>query len=138
MLGWREMADKTWAAYRSLPDSVRAHTLIHCANYGQASAINYYNRHRALPIANSLNGSFLFWYPAVDSCRAIIIVDDEPEDELAKHFAAYRRFGTVADPYARERGTHITVGLGPDRPILTRVALEWRNELAAWEGPPDK
>lgn len=134
MLGWREMADKTWAAYQSLPDSVRSRTLIHCANYGQASAINYYNRSRALPIANSLNGSFLFWHPAVDSCRAIIIVDDEPDDNLAPHFAAYRRFGTVADPYAREQGTHITIGLGPDHAVRAQVTREWQQEMAAWEG----
>ncbi|MBF9237172.1 glycosyltransferase family 39 protein [Hymenobacter sp. BT683] len=134
MLGWREMADKTWAAYRSLPDSVRAQTLIHCANYGQASAINYYNRHRALPIANSLNGSFLFWYPLLNQCQAIIIVDDEPDDALVAHFAAYRRFGTVTDPYAREQGTHITLGLQPDSAVLNLVRREWRTALASWEG----
>ena len=135
MRGWRELADKTWAAYRSLPANVRAHTLIHCANYGQASAINYYNRARALPAANSLNGSFLFWYPPVDSVRAILIIDDEPDDELAPHFAAYRRFGAVADPYARERGTSITIGLRPDSTVRNLVARERRTALAAWEGP---
>ena len=114
MLGWRELADKTWAAYQALPDSVRAHTLIHCANYGQASAINYYNRHRALPLANSFNGSFLYWYPAPRTGQAVLIIDDEPDDELAPHFAAYRRVGAVADPYAREQGTAITLGLQPD------------------------
>ncbi|HEX8327496.1 MAG TPA: glycosyltransferase family 39 protein [Hymenobacter sp.] len=134
MLGWREMADKTWAAYQSLPDSVRANTLVQCANYGQASALNYYNRHRPMPLANSLNGSFLFWYPPVQACRAIIIVDDEPDDELAPHFASYRRFGSVLNPYARERGTHITVGLAPDQALRNRVQREWRTELAAWEG----
>jgi hypothetical protein len=134
MLGWRELAEKTWAAYQSLPDSVRAHTLIHCANYGQASAINYYNRHRPLPPANSLNGSFLFWYPSLAQCRALIIVDDEPDDELAPHFAAYRRFGTVADPYARERGTFVTIGVLPDGQVRNLVSREWRAALAEWEG----
>ena len=135
MRGWRELADKTWAAYRSLPAAVRPYTLIHCANYGQASAINYYNRGRALPPAHSLNGSFLFWYPAADSVRAVLIIDDEPDDELAPHFAAYRRFGAVADPYARERGTAITIGLRPDSAVRAQLAREWRTALAAWEGP---
>ncbi|OGX84535.1 hypothetical protein BEN47_16080 [Hymenobacter lapidarius] len=133
MLGWRELADKTWAAYQTLPDSVRAHTLIHCANYGQASAINYYNRHRALPPASSLNGSFLFWFPPLSQCRALILVDDEPDDELAPHFAAYRCSGTVTDPYARERGTHITIGLQPDGFIKKLVRQEWRNALRQWQ-----
>ncbi|SFP69586.1 glycosyltransferase family 39 protein [Hymenobacter arizonensis] len=134
MLGWREMADKTWAAYRSLPDSVQRHTLIHCANYGQASAINYYNRHRALPAANSLNGSFIYWYPPVGQCQAIIIVDDEPDDEIAPHFAAYRRFGTVTDSFAREQGTHITIGIRPDSAVLNLIARERRTALGLWEG----
>lgn len=134
MRGWRELAAKTWAAYQTLPDSVRAHTLIHCANYGQASAINYYNRRRAMPSAHSLNGSFIYWYPALDRCQALIIVDDEPDDELAPHFAAYRRFGAVADPYARERGTLITIGLRPDSAVRAQVARERRTALAAWEG----
>ena len=136
MRGWRELADKTWAAYRSLPAAVRAHTLIHCANYGQASAINYYNRHRVLPIANSLNGSFLFWYPVEQaSYEAIIIVDDELHLELAPHFASYCRYGVVADPYAREQGTAIIIGLRPDRAVQAQVRHEWRTALAAWEGP---
>ena len=113
---------------------MRAHTLIHCANYGQASAINYYNRHRALPAASSLNGSFLFWYPPVASCRAIIVVDDEPDDELAPHFGAYRRLDSITNAYARERGTHITLGLHPDSAVLNQVTREWRTAMAAWEG----
>jgi hypothetical protein len=135
MRGWRELADKTWAAYQSLPAAVRAHTLIHCANYGQASAINYFNRRRHLPIANSLNGSFLYWYPALDSCQAVLIIDDEPHLELAPHFAAYRRFAAITDPYARERGTAITIGLRPDSAVVARVREEHRAALAAWEGP---
>ena len=135
MLGWRELADKTWAAYQSLPASVRPHTLIHCANYGQASAINYYNRHRTLPAASSLNGSFIFWYPALAQTQAILIVDDEPDDELAPHFAAYRRAGRITNPYAREHGTAITIGLRPDSVVLHLVRREWRAELASWEGP---
>ncbi|MBF9224114.1 glycosyltransferase family 39 protein [Hymenobacter ruricola] len=138
MRGWRELAAKTWAAYQSLPDSVRAHTLIHCANYGQASAINYFNRHHPLPPANSLNGSFIYWYPPVEDCRAVLIVDDELHPELAPHFASYRRFGAVADPYARERGTAVIIGLRPDAAVLALVARERRAEISAWEGPSSK
>ncbi|MFC7668225.1 hypothetical protein ACFQT0_13195 [Hymenobacter humi] len=114
---------------------MRAHTLIFCANYGQASAINYYNRRRALPIANSLNGSYLFWYPTLNHHRAIIIVDDEPDDQLAPHFGAYRRFGSVTNPFAREWGTHITIGLLPDSTVQALVRREWRAALSQWEGP---
>ncbi|MBD2720537.1 glycosyltransferase family 39 protein [Hymenobacter armeniacus] len=138
MRGWRELAANTWAAYQSLPAEARAHTLIHCANYGQASAINYFNRGRALPPAHSLNGSFIYWYPSpaqLAECQAILIVDDEPDDDLAPHFGSYRRFGAVADPYARERGTAVTIGLRPDAAVLAQVAQEHRAALADWEGP---
>ena len=136
MLGWRELADKTWAAYQSLPPAMRAHVLIQCANYGQASAINYYNRHRPLPRANSLNGSFIYWFPALHRCAAVIIIDDEPDDGLAPHFATYRRFGAITNPYARERGTIITIGTQPDSAVLAQVRQEWRTALRAWEGNP--
>ncbi|MFD2718568.1 glycosyltransferase family 39 protein [Hymenobacter monticola] len=135
MRGWRELADKTWAAYQSLPAAARAHTLIHCVNYGQASAINYFNRHRKLPIANSLNGSFIYWYPPLDSCQAILIIDDEPHLELAPRFASYRRVAAITDPYARERGTAITIGLRPDSAVLAQIRRERQAELDAWEGP---
>ncbi len=138
MLGWRELADKTWAAYQSLPDSIRPFVLIHCANYGQASAINYYNRSRPMPPAHSLNGSFLYWYPSLDQCKAILIIDDELHDELAPHFARYLRFAKVTDRYARERGTYVTIGLRPDEAILRQVSQEWRTELARWEGSANK
>ena len=133
MRGWHELADRTWAAYRALPDSVRAHTLIKCANYGQASAINYYNRSRPMPPAQSFNGSFLYWFPTQSDWQAVIIVDDELHPELAKYFAAYFQVGEVADTYARERGARIIVGLQPDSAVRQRVRQEWREELRAWE-----
>ncbi|MCI1186870.1 glycosyltransferase family 39 protein [Hymenobacter sp. DH14] len=135
MRGWRELADKTWAAYRQLPDSVRAHTLIKCANYGQASAINYYNRHRALPPAQSFNGSFLYWFPVRQDWQAALIIDDEPHPELAAQFASYREVEAVTDAYARERGTRIMLGLRPAPALVVRVNNEWRDELAQWETP---
>ncbi len=134
MLGWRELADKAWAAYRALPDSVRAHTLVKCANYGQAGALNYYNRRRPMPRAQSTNGSYLFWWPAPQAYRAVIIVDDEFHPELAASFAAYRRAGALANPAAREYGTLVIVGRGPSPAVQARVRREQQQELAAWQG----
>ncbi|KAA9327037.1 glycosyltransferase family 39 protein [Hymenobacter busanensis] len=133
MVGWQEMADKTYQVYRALPDSTRARTLILCANYGQASAINYFNRHRAMPAAASTNGSYLFWFPPRQAFRQLILVDDEP-DSLAAHFSSYRRMAEVQNPYARERGTRITLGLHPSRAILDTVYAEHRRELFSWTG----
>jgi len=134
MLGWQELADKTWQVYQSLPDSSRARTLILCANYGQAGAINYYNRHRALPAAHSFNGSYLYWFPPRPArpYRHVLIIDDEP-DSLGTHFSRYQRRATVLNPYAREQGTRVTLGTNPDAAIHEQVYREHRQALAEWE-----
>ncbi|WP_165768348.1 glycosyltransferase family 39 protein [Hymenobacter amundsenii] len=134
MLGWRELADKTRAAYEALPAAARARTLILTANYGQAGAINYYNRHRTLPLANSFNGSYLFWQPAppAGGWEHILFVDDAPKADLAHHFRSLRRVGEVRNPYARERGTVILLGTHPDVILRNYAQQEHRRQLAAW------
>ena len=103
MRGWCEMANKTWVAYQILPDSVRRIILIKCGNYGLASAVNYYNRYRAMPPVQSFNGSFVCWYPVRQDWQAIIMVDNEPDAELKTHFASCRPAGRVLDPFARKK-----------------------------------
>lgn len=66
--------------------------------------------------------------------QAILIIDDEPDDELAPHFTAYRRFGAVTDACAREQGTLITIGLHPDSLVQALIIRERKQALAAWEG----
>ena len=136
MLGWHELADKTWLAYQALPDSTRARTLIKCDNYGQAGAINYYNRHRTMPAATSFNGSYLYWFPAVPPrpWRHLLLVGEGQPEELAPYFQAFRKVGEMTNPYARERGETIYLGTGPSPALLARVAAERQQALAAWEG----
>ena len=136
MLGWQELADKTYRAYRALPDSTRARTLIKCDNYGEASAINYYNRHRGLPMANSFNGSYLFWFPARPArpFRHLLLIGEGEPDKLVPHFREFRKVGEITNPYAREQGTGIFLGTGPDEAIISQAYQEHRTELAEWEG----
>ncbi|WP_426490863.1 glycosyltransferase family 39 protein [Hymenobacter sp. 102] len=133
MLGWRELADKTWRAYRALQAATRAHTLILAANYGQAGAINYYNRRRPLPAAHSFNGSYLLWQHQMPSLpwHYVLLIDDEP-DNLAAHFSSFCRVGEVQNPYARERGTAILLGIRPDSALVQRIRQEQRQGLAEW------
>ncbi|MBC6612639.1 glycosyltransferase family 39 protein [Hymenobacter sp. BT507] len=134
MLGWRELANKTWQAYQALPAATRARTLIKCSNYGQAGAINYYNRHRHMPPAQSFNGSYLFWFPQqLQGYQHLINIDDEPDD-LTAYFTRYRRVAEVQNPYARERGTAVMVGSGPTPALLARAKQEHQAALEAWEG----
>ncbi|WP_019948621.1 glycosyltransferase family 39 protein [Hymenobacter aerophilus] len=134
MQGWRELADKTWAAYAALPPQARGRTLILAGNYGQAGAINYYNRRRNLPPANSFNGSYLLWQPPAPpgGWQYILLVEDDPTTGLEKHFQTLQTVGEVRNPYAREQGTRIRLGTHPDAAILAYAAALHRRELAAW------
>jgi len=136
MLGWQELADKAWLAYRALPDSTRARTLIKCDNYGQAGAINYYNRGRNMPAATSFNGSYLHWFPAWPArpYRNLLLVGEGFPAELKPYFQRFEQVGEVTNPYAHERGTTIYLGVGPAPALLARADAERRAELAAWEG----
>ena len=134
MLGWHELAAKTRAAYQALPAAARGRTLILAANYGQAGAINYYNRGSGLPPANSFNGSYLFWQPTSppEGWKYILLVDDKPANDLAHHFRSLRRVGEVSNPYARERGTAILLGIHPDVILRNYAQQEHLRQLAEW------
>ncbi len=136
MLGWRELADKTWLAYQALPDSTRARTLIKCDDYGQAGAINYYNRDRLMPAATSFNGSYLHWFPAWPArpYRHLLLVGEGHPAGLAPYFQHFVKVGELTNPYARERGTTLYLGTGPAPALLARAERERRQELAAWQG----
>jgi hypothetical protein len=136
MLGWQELANKTYAAYQALPDSTRALTLIKCDNYGQAGAINYYNRAHNMPAATSFNGSYLYWYPPAPArpWRHLLLIGEGHPAELLPYFQDFHKVGEITNPYARELGTTIYLGTGPTPALLARADAERRQELAAWEG----
>ena len=136
MQGWQELADKTYQAYQALPDSTRAGTLLKCGNYGQAGAINYYNRRRALPTAHSINGSYLYWFAPRPArpYHHLLLVGQEDSVALAPHFRSFRKVGEVTNPYAQEQGTSIYLGTAPDTAVMRRIYTELQAEQAAWEG----
>lgn len=140
MQGWQELADKVYQAYQTLPDSARAATLIKCDSYGQAGAVNYFNRGRALPAATSFNGSYVFWFPPKPTrpYRYLLLVGEGHPAELAPYFNTWQKVGEVTHPYARERGTTIYLGTGPAPQLLARAYHEREAELAAWEGSQQK
>lgn len=134
MLGWQELGNKVYQAYQALPAATRARTLIKCDNYGQAGAINYYNRARDLPAATSFNGSYLHWFPPVQPWPQMLLVGEGDPAHLRPYFRELRRVGEVMNPYAREKGTTIYLALGPTPALLALVKAEHAQELAAWEG----
>lgn len=113
MLGWEEVAGLVAQAYRAAPDGVR--TVVYCENYGQASAVERFARGDGLPRPLSFSDSYRLWTPATlpPDAAALVYVNDDLGEDVAALFADVRLVGTVATPYARERGTRVYLCLQP-------------------------
>ncbi len=110
MLGWRELASIVDSAFEQL--SEKENTIIHCDNYGQAGAINYYSKHK-YPQAYSMNADYIHWYPLDEfEIRNVILVktkwDSDPnrEKELP-FFDQISLIGEIKNEFAREYGTKV-------------------------------
>ena len=106
MLGWKEMASKALVAYHLIPVSELKNTLVFCDNYGQAGALNYYNRSK-MKEAYSFNTDYIYWIPRQNRIKNVILVGNMPTKDILKLFSAVKLIGTVENQYAREKGTNI-------------------------------
>ena len=111
MLGWKEMSDKALKAYKMLPTSELNNTLIYCDNYGQAGALNYYNRNK-MPQAYSFTTDYIYWLPDKINIQNMLFVGKLPSEEVINMFEEYRLIDTVENEYSREKGTEIYLFLG--------------------------
>ncbi len=107
MQGWKEMAAIVDSAYAVQ----KGFTLIHCDNYGQAGAVNYYSSIKDLE-AYSYNADYIEWIPLDKPVVNMIFVrdvyDKDPErtDERSL-FESIELIGEIKNPFAREKGTKI-------------------------------
>jgi Dolichyl-phosphate-mannose-protein mannosyltransferase len=106
MLGWREMADKSLAAYNMIPANERENTLVICYNYGQAGALNYFNK-KKMPEAYAYNTDYIYWIPRLKKIKNILLVGKNPGQSITGQFKEFRLTGSVENSYARESGTEI-------------------------------
>ncbi|MFY9151368.1 MAG: glycosyltransferase family 39 protein [Prolixibacteraceae bacterium] len=125
MISWKEMADKSLAAWQMIPENELKNTLIFCDNYGQTGALNFYNRGK-MPQAYSFNTDYAFWLPEIKQIRNVIKVGDVPEKEVSEMFTEVRLIGEVENEFAREKGTKIYLLTGANAHFT-----EWFNKLAA-------
>jgi 4-amino-4-deoxy-L-arabinose transferase-like glycosyltransferase len=72
--GWEEMVREVAAVYHSLPPEQRRKTAIHCSNYGQAGAIDFYGPKYGLPRAISGHQSYYLWGPREFTGESMIVV----------------------------------------------------------------
>jgi len=112
MLGWKEMTQKTAAAYSTLTSEEKKSTIIFADNYGEAGAINFYGKKYNLPEAYSDNASFLYWLPdSIHLVNIVLITDDteEMQHPFIKDFSSAVLFDSVTNVYAREKGSLIII-----------------------------
>ena len=98
--GWEELVRKVDAAYRSLPAEEQQAACISVDNYGEAGALDFFNRreHLGLPPAISRHNSYWMW--GTHGCTgdiAVLFTDDTPA-ELSKVFESVTVAGELEDP----------------------------------------
>ena len=135
MLGWRELAEKTAAAYHRLPDSVKRETILFGDNYGQAGSLNFYGRKLGLPEAYSDNASFLYWLPKQFPYRHVLLIDFDPrekDDLVFKHFESVTILDSMTQDYAREKGLKIMLYKNGDDSLQVVAAEAIRQQKAMY------
>lgn len=110
MIGWRELAEKTAAVYKSLPDSQQKKTMIYCRGYFTAGALNYHAKSLGLPEVYSDNASFLFWMPEKYTFKHLILVGKrmpDADDIVFQQFEKVSIKDSIHYPLFRETGMKI-------------------------------
>jgi len=110
MLGWKELSSIVDSAFMLVGDKNR--TIIHCDNYGEAGAINYYSTQKYTD-AVSMNADYINWYP-LDKFEIsnVILVKDKFDDDKNRErerafFEEVRLVGEIKNEFAREAGTRV-------------------------------
>jgi hypothetical protein len=116
--GWEELTSITAQAWHSLTPDEQSSAIIVTSNYGEAGALRYYGRGRALPPAASPHNNFYLWGPGNPNATIVVAVGIPP-DELAQAFEDVRTTSRLTDPFAMpyERENPVTICRRPKRPL---------------------
>ena len=120
MLGWKELAEIVDSALTLVDEKDR--TIVHCDNYGQAGAINYYSKELNTE-ALSMNADYKYWYPLekFEIKHVILVKDiyDTDKDRLKEKpiFENVSLVGEIKNKYARESGTTVYLLQGAKQSI---------------------
>ncbi len=110
MLGWKELASIVDKTFETLDD--KENTIIHCDNYGQAGAINFYSKQKYTQ-AVSMNADYINWYPLDEmEIKNVILVqnvddDDKNREREKAFFESVSQVGEISSQFAREKGTAV-------------------------------
>ncbi|HEX4154603.1 MAG TPA: glycosyltransferase family 39 protein [Acidobacteriaceae bacterium] len=106
--GWRQEVDIVTRTFNSLTPADQQRVCIFGGNYGEAGAIDFFNRRDHLHLAPALSGQNSYWSWGTHGCDpnlVIAVVDDTPQ-ELARKYESVTIVGVRNNPYAMpfERG----------------------------------
>jgi len=120
MLGWRELANIVDSAFVLIDD--KNNTIIHCDNYGQAGAINFYSTQKYTE-AVSMSADYINWYPLdeVEINNVILVKEiydtDKNRDREKTLFEQITLVGEIKNENAREKGTRVYLLAGAKQSI---------------------
>jgi len=124
MVGWDELAEKVWACYEDLPDSVQTETWIYGEFYGCAAPVLYYRPDPSYPDVYSFNDAFMEWIPRKPGFKHLIYIGYS--DRLPFYFRNLELVGTVDHPHFRERGLPIHFGSYPTPKLMEDWEESWQ------------
>src|SRR5690606_26636442 len=75
MHGWEALVDAVETAWRAVPASERAATVVLGQNYGEAGAVEVLGGPRGLPPAVSGHNNYWLWGPPPGAIRNVIVID---------------------------------------------------------------
>jgi hypothetical protein len=114
MTGWKELAGLVAKAYNDLNEPDKKKCTIYAENYGQASAVLFYDHAYGLPEPISFNDNYLFWAPDTISGGPLIYINHEVGD-IDKLFDNYPEVGRVNNEYFRENGLMVLLCTHPNQ-----------------------
>ena len=100
--GWEEMVAQVADVYNSLPPETRARTAIFAQNFGQAGAIDLFDKKYGLPDAISGHQNYFLWGPRGYSGESMIVLQGRKE-ELDKLYTAVEWRAHAFHPYSMPR-----------------------------------
>jgi len=120
MLGWRELANIVDSTFNIIAD--KENTLIHCDNYGQAGAVNFYSN-QTYTEAVSMNADYINWYPLDKmDIHNVILVKEASDKDINRErekpfFDEVTLMGEIKNVYAREHGARVYLLKGAKQSI---------------------
>ena len=115
--GWKELVEKVSDAAADLPPAEREDLFVLARNYGQAGALEYWSRDRAVPPVFSGHNNYYFWLPEQRPIGTVIVVGWS-EEEVRGAFNDVTLVGSITNRWAQEGGTPIWIARDP--------TLEWK------------